>query len=504
MKHDPYREAFAYTLLQERRSELLKPYYYPRNSDLRPLGQHEHLTSALRYSRPTFRPLTTHPTVAAALRVFGKPKDWHLLVLEQPTTASDGTRVAYVRNEAKRQSHAVCSDPSNPHLTTTTASKYLARHWPHVKSDQIRNLCAAQELTIKVTFDLDEMVNIVREASTYSCMKNFDEDEHPYRVYDPTYSWGLAYAQIDGVTVARALVNKNYQCFVRTYGYENSSGITQSHPGLHHFLEDQGYSYEAEWPEGCEFAKIETSGGYIAPYLDPGPERGTINCRRVTEERNRFVRSNCGEWEWNTTNGVTREGVSCSSCGDTVAEDTTTYVEDADGAVCAHCLEYRFTYAQSNNGEWEYIDNDYAVEVGGESYDSRCADRYNIVQLYDGDWAHMHNVVFVDGENEYYPDSEIASSPTDIGDVVFVDELHEYHLRTECVWCLYNEHWVFEKDVLDVGIGHVTREDINDYLTSLERQEVEAVCTYWGEDPGERLLAWDAFYAKNSAQVELI
>ncbi len=502
MKHDPYYEAFAYTLLQERRSELLKP-YYPRNSDLRPLGQHEHLAQALRYSRPTFSHQVLHPTVAAALKTLGKPKDWHLLVLEQPTTASDGVRVAYVRNEAKRQSHALCSDPSNPHLTATTATKYLARHWPHIKSDQIRNLCAAQELTIKVTFDLDEMVDIVRKASTYSCMKNFDEDEHPYRVYDPTYSWGLAYAQIDGVTVARALVNENYQCFVRTYGYENSSGITQSHPGLHHFLEDQGYSYEDEWPEGCEFAKIEASGGFIAPYLDPGPERGTHNCRRVTEERNRFVRSNCGELEWDTTNGVISEGVTCASCGDTVAEDTTTYVEDADGAVCSHCLDHRFTYAFSYNGH-EYIDNDHVIEVEGEAYDSRCADKYSIVQLHDGDWADIDNTIYVDRENEYYLDEDLASDCGDRGLIVYVKSCDEYVLRRDCVWCLYNDEWIEDHDAISVLSGHVSRDDFDDYLLTLEREEVSEVCISCGDRSGEKLAMWDAFYAKNEAQAELV
>ena len=463
------------------------------------LGDHQWLRWMLVMRRSQFLNLPNHPDVEQALKTFGKPKDWHLLALEQPTTASDGVRVAYVRNEAKRRAHALCSDPSNPHLTATTATKYLARHWPHIKSDQIRNLVEAGKASFYITFDVEEMVDIVRKASVFSCMQGYPAYTHPYRVYKPEYGWGLAYMQKEGQTVARSLVNREHNCFVRTYGDKNSAGRTQDSPGLHRYLERAGYSKEQCWPEGCKFAKIPRNGAYIAPYLDAGGYGG----QGVREASDCFVRDDDGEFTWDSTSGLIQQE-QCSCCGESVHEDDLVYVDSLDDNICRSCVEEDYYFGYGRNGSREYIHRDRAIEVRGQYYDERYADYYDLVQLYDGDWTHIHNVVFVEGENEYYLDSEIADSPTDIGDVVFVDELHEYHLRTECVWCLHNEHWVFEKDVLDVGIGHVTREDLNDYLTSLERQEVDAVCAYWGEDPKERLLAWDAFYAKNSAQVELI
>lgn len=506
-KHDPYQEAFILSRNFEYEKERRKP-RIPRPLGSTPLLQHRHLDNMLCILQPQrFASLPLHTVVAQALQCFGKPKDWHLLVLEQPTTASDGVRVAYTRNEVKRLAHLNCGDPKNPHLTATTASKYLARHWPHIKSDKIRDLCEAHTFTFSFSKDLEEMVEIVIEARTYSCMKGFHRSIHPYKVYDPRYGWKLAYARADGEVVARALVNERYQCFVRTYGYENSQGVTQSHPGLHHFLIQEGYSYESEWPEGCEFAKIEEGGGYIAPYLDPGPDRGGHDCRRVTDEGDRFVRDDSGELEWDNTNGLTEANPQCPDCGDSCNEDDMVYIEGRDESICESCCNASYTYAYTGGGDREYVHDDYAIRVGGSMYDTRYTEEYDIVELYDGEYVHLDDAIYVERENEYYPSDSVAIREDDDGLIVYLKSRLEFMLRKECVWCLYNGDWVEEDDAIAISSssveGFVSTDNFDDYLLMLEREEISEVCISCDENVAEKLAMWDEHYAKNEAQLEL-
>ena len=80
----------------------------------------------------------------------------------------------------------------------------------------------------------------------------------------------------------------------------------------------------------------------------------------------------------------------------------------------------------------------------------------------------------------------------------------EYVLRRDCVWCLYNDEWIEDHDAISVLSGHVSRDDFDDYLLTLEREEVSEVCISCGDRSGEKLAMWDAFYAKNEAQAELV
>ena len=513
IKHDPYYHAYL-EMLERRavedhigRIDRWKPKLDYTNQLA--VVKHNHLTRLLAYTSGgvegvrTFQAVPCHPTVLTALEAFGSPKDWHLLVLEQPQVSSDGRRVAYVRNEDKRQAHYKSDDPTNPYLTATTPSKYITRHWPHVRSDKIRDLCEAQTHKFAFADDIEEMIEIVIDGTSYSCMQDFRPESHPYQVYDPKFGWKLAYAERDGRLVARALVNDEYKCFVRTYGKENGQGDTQSHPGLHHFLVSQGYEYLTAWPEGCRFAKLKDGGEWLAPFLDPGADRiESCDSRRVTDAGGYFERSDSGEFVWDNTDGTatSTETETCDECGESVDGDECTWV--GERRLCESCLCDGYVYVQTVRGESEYIPNSDAVCVDGECYHPDYLDRHDIVQLETGHYAHIDNTVYVEDEG-YYHEDEVAYKPFHSGCVVLVGD--DYRLRSECVWCEYGDKWIDQDDAIQVPDGgHIEQGYFDAYILQLERDDVIKACEFCEEDVGTYLAIWDAHYAANEAQAALI
>lgn len=496
--YDPYRAAFAashHARYEERQRNAAL--YAPLLSNANPWTEFNWLRNTLCSARRDYEWFQEHPAVKQALYDFGRPVNWHLLALEVPMKAVDGVRVAYARTDAKRT--AYFQNYEHKHLTATTVGKYLTRHWPHISSDRIRDLAESLEFKFEMLEDLDAMVDAVRNCVAYSCMKDGTREAHPYEAYDPKYGWKLAIGRNGGEIVCRALVlddGKN-KCFVRTYGRENSES-TQSHPGLHYWLEQQGFEYEDEWPEGAKFAFIPYKGEHLAPYLDPGGDRRrSDDSQRVrVVDGSYIVRDDDGDYKWDNTDGTPEclddeDKSTCDDCGARDRTDDMYWVgRHGDRCVCDSCIE-DYTEVKGVNGEYYYVPDNQAVEVDGTHYDRDYLSENDIVELYNGDYAKHDDTVYVDCEDEYYPSHEVAANPNERGLVVSLEDGRgEYALREDAEWCEYNQHWIESDDAVEIADGKfVHADDHCEYLMLLPRDEVEA--NLGDEDLDEMLAKWD-------------
>lgn len=441
------------------------------------------LVKILHNTRRAYIAASVHPGVKSALHTFGRPKDWHLLALEMPQVATDGTRVAYYRNEQKMDAH-FSDREGNKHLTATTLTKYLTRHWPHVSSDKIRDIAALQVGHYRWATTMEAMLDVIMDTTADSCMVGHDREDHPYQVYDPKYGWKIAYAVQGTEIVGRALVNDVSKTFVRTY-----SAFASEHAGLHAFLESEGYAYEDQWQEGLKFAKIPTDDNHLAPYLDPGQNRiASSDCRRVRDAGDCFIRDDEGSWMWDNTDGTPDRvnEYTCEDCGEGCDEITSVGFYQ-DTCVCENCLE-NYTYAIGRRGESYYTTED-TVYVNGDNYVIEYASENDLVELYDGDYAKNDDAVYVEDDEAYYPVTEIARNPQRRGQVVYVESESGYYLRDNCEWCVYQEEWILEDEAVEVADGNfVHEESFEDYILSLERDEVAENAV--GRE-AEMLAKWD-------------
>lgn len=437
-----------------------------------------------------------HQAVKKALQLFGHPENVQLLALQFPRVATDGSRIAYYRTEQKIVAHAEDSE-DNKHLTATTVQKYLARHWPHIPSDQINKLAQTLQYGYGIADTMDEMLHIIRVSTAKSCMSNggeWKDSEHPYNVYAPEYGWKLAYAIQGGEYVGRALINDTDKTFVRTYGQKDN------HPGLHQWLLEKGYTYERKWAEGLKFAKVENSEGQIlAPFLDPGYDRIEHgNCRRVTDAGSYFIRDNCGEHTWNDTTGLLEDGnyEICEDCGGRFHEDDTYSVGRFEDRVCEHCLNANYIYVYGRHGDQYYVRHEDVVYVNGADYHEDYLSDNGIVYCKNGEYASEDDAIYVEDGGEWYHPDQVSRSQNDAGDICYVN--HEWIKVDDCRWCIYREEWILADDAREVAEGdYVHVNDFDSYLLGLDRDEVAENCIYCDDDEiEEHLAAWDHYHEK--------
>ena len=506
----PYHGAYEFAIRQAHRRYPTK--VNPLYEDATALERYKILRRIVERNRANFLDAPMHPAVKTALTKLGHPKDWHLLVLEEPTVALDGNRVAYVRNEQKRVQQC-SSTEANKFLTVTTVGKYLTRHWPDAASTAIRDLAAMFSSKYVMLDNMESMLDAILHTKAESCMV-FTEDDvdrigaHPYEVYDPKYGWKMAIAKDgNGEVTGRALVYEegNAKGFVRTYGLDISDGSTQAHQGLHAWLEDQGYSYWDEWPEGCRFKKIHKKyADHVAPYLDPGGARiATNDSRRVRDCGEYLVRDDSGAWGWDNTDGTPTlldDGrFSCPRCGDSVdEEDMVSIGYHGDECVCSGCIDNDYVSAIGRRGYEYYVRDDRAIRtIDGDYYVIEYLGDNDIVELHNGDYCKYDYAIWVESESEYYHVDEEDSSEDSTAEVVYAED--EHVLRDDAQWCIHRQEWIQEGNATEVAGGkYVHSDDLDDYLKELPLEELEANCLDC--DYEEKLEMWNEY--NNTEPVE--
>ena len=374
------------------------------------------------YHREYYRyPL--HQVIFDALR-HARPNDWHQLVLEHPhISTTDRTKIAYTRDDrsgdADRQ-------------VTTTIGKYLARHFPTLKDNVIRDISALYTATgIKIVHTTAEMLYHLNRGPR-SCMQgsHFNLSQHPYNVYDPQYGWAMCVREEDGDTVGRALVmmrdGKKY--FVRSYlKPKESNGYSHSDNTMEAWLHSNGFEKFGSWKHEKIKAIPHDNGGYVAPYLDGDYKRADLI-------GNYFKIGDDGEYCMDDTSGRVdpEDMIECENCGDRF-NDGDGYWAGAweDQHICNYCCENEYTYAYSRRGNEYYIRQDEVICVDGNYYDENFLNDNEIVELRNGDYARLEASVEIDGD--WYE--------TDDEDICYAEDTDEYALKDDCWMCTHSEKW---------------------------------------------------------------
>jgi len=349
---------------------------YPYKWDITELAQVFNKTRPW-FSRETER-YDIHPMVVDLLThdnnrpLFRYVRDWREVVLEWPHKALDGSnRIAYTQDHSKGERDI---------QTVTSFGKYLRRHMPHCPDHLLRDFVLKYTIDptkCGITDDMDTMIDIVRKGPK-SCMSDFCHDDHPYEVYSPQYGWAMAYRMQGSEYWGRALVNREYMIYVRSYKRCANGGYSHSDEMLETWLQSQGYTHADHW-EGCKLDKIDDR----MPYLD-GDVRAVNDCGGY------WIIEAHGEYAADSTNGEVEEnGRECDECEDRFDDDELHYVEDSDSTICTHCLHNNYAYAISRHGR-EWIRNDNAVYCASDD------------EYYDEAYLAYHDIVLPEGEYDHY------------------------------------------------------------------------------------------------------
>ncbi len=380
-----------------------------------------------------------HPVMEAAINLV-RPIDWQQLFLEWPhVSQGDRSKIAYTQNEAKGIRDI---------QTVTSVGKYLHRHFD-MPDHTIRDLVAryGSAASFKFVHTTAEMIYHLHKGPG-SCMV-WREDRgihcsdgvsrHPYEAYDPKYGWHMA-VRIEGdETVGRALCmtsptdDKKY--YVRTYARpSNNGGYSETDNGMENWLTEQGYHKRDCWRDGEKMAYHETSDHFLAPYLDGGEKRVTIDVGNRC-----VVVDNDGEYVCDQTGGCPTDDsgdyFDCEDCGDRTPDDDGYWAgEHEDYHICSSCCDNDFTHAISRRGNHYYIRSDETVYVDSqrESYHERYLSDNGIVELRNGEYEHHEEAVEINGEWYHIDDEDICRT----------EDTDEFLLRDDGCWqCEESGNW---------------------------------------------------------------
>ena len=356
-----------------------------------------------------------HPVIDASIKLV-RPIDWHQLLLEWPhISEGDRTRIAYTQNEAKGQKNV---------QTVTSVGKYLTRHFP-LPDHTIRDLVARHGSAARFQFvhTTAEMIYHLHRGPG-SCMVWREDrgircsdgvNRHPYEAYDPKHGWHMA-VRIEGdETVGRALCmtsptdGKKY--YVRTYARPSSNGgYSETDNGMENWLTEQGYHKLNYWRDGERMAYHETSDHFLAPYLDGGEKRVTIDAGAKA-----IVIDSDGEYLCDQTGGCPTDDsgdfFDCEDCGDRTDDNDGYWIgRGEDTRVCESCLNNHYVYVYGRRGNQYYVHQDNAIYVdcNSEHYDEDYLDDNEIVELNNGEYAPLDEAIEVDGDWYHIDDDRIC------------------------------------------------------------------------------------------------
>jgi hypothetical protein len=328
------------------------------------------------------------------------------LFLEWPhISENDRSRIAYTQSEAKGLRNI---------QTVTSVGKYLTRHF-NLPDHTIRDLVAryGTAASFKFVHTTAEMIYHLHKGPG-SCMVWRDDrgircsdgvTRHPYEAYDPKYGWHMA-VRIEGdETIGRALCmtqptdGKKY--FVRTYARPASNGgYSETDNGMENWLKEQGYVKENYWEDGERLAYHPTGEHFLAPYLDGGEKRVSVDSTNKC-----FVIDSDGEYICDQTGGVPTceddDYFDCEDCGDSTSNDDGYWVgRHEDTQVCDSCRDNHYTYVYGRRGNQYYVHEDNAVYVESCSdyYDMDYLSDNEIIQLENGEFEKMEEAIEINGD----------------------------------------------------------------------------------------------------------
>jgi hypothetical protein len=380
-----------------------------------------------------------HDVIRATV-MLARPYDWHQMLLEWPhVSQGDKSKIAYTQNEVKGQRDI---------QTVTSVGKYLNRHFDlpdHIIRDLVSRYGTASQF--KLVHTTAEMIYHLHRGPQ-SCMV-WGEDRgvrcadgvtrHPYETYDPKFGWHMAVRVEGDATMGRALCMTKpdgHKYFVRSYlRPSNTSSYSQTDDGMENWLQEQSYSKHSSWDDGEKLAYHPAQDNFVAPYLDGGEKRVTINAGAGA-----IVVDSDGEYACDQTGGCPtyededENSFECACCGDNTDDDDGYWVERGeDVRVCESCLnhEYQYVYGRRGNQYHVHENNAVYVESNSEHYDEDYLNDNNIVQLENGEYEQMEEAIEINGDWYSIDDDRICR----------FEDTDEYGLTEDGWQCVTSCNW---------------------------------------------------------------
>lgn len=377
-----------------------------------------------------------HPAILFMLERGYRADDMHRLVLEWPHVAmKDATRLAYTQSVEKGKRGL---------QTVTSIGKYLHRHFSAVPDHVIRDVAelSAAGGTYELLWEMGQMLDIITNDEVHSCMSDLEVPSryHAYNAYNPAYGWGLAVRiGLDGELQARALVNRNEHCYVRSYTRGTGDDLR-----LEAWLEKQGYEKYDAWPAGLKLAKIIYGDDLVAPYLD-----GNNTYVKDEGEYLRITKFDDGIQLQSSSGLVEYKSTSCENCGAYCREGDLVPVDrDGDYGACDGCIS-GFTAVRGRNGyrgyrEYYLHDDDDRVvwSVNDTAYDAEYLpdDMVLITKGTDEGKVCKVDSAVQDLDDEWWHESDIVNDVADSGIIELTAGQHEgsYCDTDYTFMCLYD------------------------------------------------------------------
>ena len=363
-----------------------------------------------------------HAAVVEVLRLEHRPINMHALVLEWPSLSTD-MRLGYTQMYRDGTPKKV--------RTVTTPGRFLKRHWPNLADDVIRDVVARVCAQCDVWHTTEGIVRSVQEGPK-SCMQWNEENEnarllritggkHPYMVYAPKYGWRAVVRIEDGRIVGRCLLLMEHRgehkpgeslagaMFVRTYKRDESNGYSYADEAMDAFLKDAGALKLDGWPEGALLLKTSGMSGseFLAPYIDG--ENNRVDIADDDNGAEALVISGSGGYECDSTTGGHSdieddcEYSSCEDCEERAESDDGSIVGRHESRwVCHNCAE-NYVSVTGHRQCTYMLHEDNVVRVHGYGrFDVEFLECNDIIELEDGEYAHMDNAFCCAIDEKWY------------------------------------------------------------------------------------------------------
>ena len=316
------------------------------------------------------------------------------------------------------------------------AGRYLRQYFPDMHDDEIRRmsaLCSTGDLRFYAKWqDMLKVYKQLADAGIVSTCMSYDKwgAMHPLMVYDNS-DVELAVLYIDGSPVARALYNKHNKHFPMTYGQWEKMEQALYRAGFTHAslcgarirklpryvnINRDEIDLDTVWGQA-------RGDAILMPYIDH--ERAldrSHNCSTNVYLAGDHVVINYYDGEYSADNhenaSLSGAQEQCGYCWAYVDEDELRYVEDRDIHVCSHCYNHNTVRVYTSRNIYfatmeDNADQDYVYLSAPDVYvrdSDAAADWGHVWSDWAEDYLDRDDAVWVDSEDDWYPDSQIGKS----------------------------------------------------------------------------------------------
>ena len=341
------------------------------------------------------------------------------------------------------------SDMEKNKRTTGKAGKLLRKAFPFISEKSAESFAVkykdlfytpTQGLIVKASVDPESFAQVYTmgqapasdpklgnglSSLSASCMRySFSHlDCHPCSIYGSGDFKMVWVENASGQLMARCVVAIRGGKFAPSNVYTNSDIATKT---IQEYLNTESANAENQndsWIN-CSLLKVESNGGFIAPYLDhyQGAVKSSYGNWRLS--------NNSPEIEFNTTNGESGSPYQCENCNCSVPEDELCFANDA--VFCESCYYDNFSHCDSCEESRENSEIVNVLGANGTFCECCASNDDNILTLeteYDGaTFAHINScVIDSDGyahhvdsntwfqsdiDSEIYNNDDLAEVPT--------------------------------------------------------------------------------------------